>query len=559
MNVAKIITALVACALLSSCASLERINQKMDSAEASGVQAEHALESLRQKRGNSFTVDDKPWVSKTPVPVAPKASLDPALKCPMTFAAARPVSIFQIAQSITSVCRIPVRVSPDVLAAGQTGNVGAPTGGVAQGGQAPLPPLSPPAATHVAAGNTGLSFAPARPTTISDLVWEGKPLSEFLDTVTARLGLNWKYRDGVVQISYLETRVFRLWARAGKTGLETTVTTGNTVTNATGSASTQGESSGSTGVGSSQTTKVSMESDMAKDIQLNVAAMLTPAGRYAYAPSTGALTITDTPEALDRVAMYVDQENKTITQNVLLNIKVLEVTLEDADSLGLDWSVVYKSLSGNYGINLAGAANLGADVMTGSVGVLDTATGRAGQFRGSEAVIQALRTQGNVHMVREPSVTTLNMKTAPVQISKDTTYVAQSSQTNTANVGSQQALTPGVVTTGFSMNLLPFITSNPDMLLDFSMNFSPDPVVTPVKDKDGQTLMDKPTIERRLFQQSVKIRSGQTLVLSGFEERAESSSKRGVNESGNWWFGGGGTAKGRRMVLVILVTPLILD
>ncbi|WP_241136334.1 PilN family type IVB pilus formation outer membrane protein [Achromobacter insuavis] len=545
---------------VQGCAPLERINNKMDAVVDTHAEAVDNLSAVRKQRASPLKIDDRPWVSKEPIPVASTANLDPALKCPMTYASSRPVSIYQLAQIITSVCNVPVRISPDVQSAGMIGQrPGASTYGA---GQQPLPPLAPPGGgaagqPPMVFGQSGAGgFAP-RDMTVSDLVWQGKPLAGFLDAVTARLGLSWSFKGGAVQISYLQTRVFRLWARGGETGLETNVTTGNTVTSATPNGAGGGNTT--TGVGSSQTTRVSMKSDIVKDIKTNIDSMLTPAGRSSFASSTGALTITDTPEAIERIATYIEAENVTITRNVLLNIKVLEVTLSDRDALGLDWSVVYKSLSGNYGINLAGTAGLASDVISGSVSVLDTATGDAKQFSGSKAIIQALSTQGNVQTVREPSVTTLNLRTAPVQISKDTTYVAQSSQTNTANVGSQQSLTPGVVTTGFSMNLLPFITEGNEMLLDFSMNFSPDPTITPVKNEKGEIMLEKPEIERRLFQQSTKIRSGQTLVLSGFEERADLGSKRGVGSAGNWWLGGGGTASGRKLVVVILVTPLILD
>ena len=95
------------------------------------------------------------------------------------------------------------------------------------------------------------------------------------------------------------------------------------------------------------------------------------------------------------------------------------------------------------------------------------------------------------------------------------------------------------------------------MLLDFDMNFSPDPKIT--KKKSGDSSIEVPTTSKRLFRQSISIESGQTMIISGFEQSTEHSEKAGVSETYNWLLGGGGRSAGRRMAVVILVTPIIQD
>ncbi|MDV8053568.1 PilN family type IVB pilus formation outer membrane protein, partial [Pseudomonas aeruginosa] len=84
---------------------------------------------------------------------------------------------------------------------------------------------------------------------------------------------------------------------------------------------------------------------------------------------------------------------------------------------------------------------------------LDTANSA---WAGSKAMVQALAQQGRVSTVRSPSVTTLNLQSAPIQIGRYDSYLASSQISNVAQVGSTTSLIPGAVTSGYNMSLLPF-------------------------------------------------------------------------------------------------------
>src|SRR5260364_74283 len=79
--------------------------------------------------------------------------------------------------------------------------------------------------------------------------------------------------------------------------------------------------------------------------------------------------VADTPEALTRVAQYLQSENRLMTQQVLLNVKVISVTLTDQDRLGIDWNLVYKTLSGSFGVHLKNALQTESGGLAGSVGI----------------------------------------------------------------------------------------------------------------------------------------------------------------------------------------------
>lgn len=156
--------------------------------------------------------------------------------------------------------------------------------------------------------------------------------------------------------------------------------------------------------------------------------------------STGTLTVSDRPEVLSNVAKYLNSINSSITRQVLFNVKVFEVTLTDTDQTGLDWTAVYTSLSNKWGFSLKNATT---GISTGAVsGSLSILTRRSLLWAGSNLIIKALSEQGRISNVRSPSVTTLNLQPAPIQIGNVKSYVASSSTTTTASVGSSTSLTP---------------------------------------------------------------------------------------------------------------------
>ena len=121
-------------------------------------------------------------------------------------------------------------------------------------------------------------------------------------------------------------------------------------------------------------------------------------------------------------------ENESITKQVLLNVNVLSVALTDKDQLGIDWNLVYKSLNNKWGIGLKNTMpGIDQSAISGSVSILDTANSA---WAGSKAMVQALAQQGRVSTVRSPSVTTLNLQSAPIQIGRYDTWPPARSPTS---------------------------------------------------------------------------------------------------------------------------------
>ncbi|HEX7684855.1 MAG TPA: PilN family type IVB pilus formation outer membrane protein, partial [Trinickia sp.] len=124
-------------------------------------------------------------------------------------------------------------------------------------------------------------------------------------------------------------------------------------------------------------------------------------------------------------------------------------------------------------------------------------------------------------------------------------------------VGSQTSLTPGTVTTGFNMTLLPHMLDDGTVLMQFYTNLSVLDALQTVSSGGANPLqIQTPQIDTRNFLQRVAMKSGETLVISGYEGAADNSTQQGVGKPSNILLGGGYDARRSREVIVILITPL---
>jgi type IVB pilus formation R64 PilN family outer membrane protein len=432
-------------------------------------------------------------------------------------------------------------------------------------GAAGVPPLptgllqSPVPQAALARAEAGAESAPVR------IVYPRGDLRGLLDLAAARFGVYWKYEDGAIVFFYTETRVFQVTSIPGDSKLDTNVVSGaNNAGGVSGSSGASGTSGGSAGTGSGasptvssdNTTSIGMTAQLSVygGLQGAIKAMLSPAGSVLASPGTGSISVTDTPDVIERVSEFMKQQNNVLSRQVLVNVSVLSVTLSADDSYGIDWGAVYQALGTKFGIT-----NLFSSLVPGTNSTQFSATVISPSSRASAttAMISALSQQGTVRRKTSASVTTLNDQPVPVQVATQQGYLAQVSTTTTLNVGTQTSLVPGTITTGFNLTLLPHILDDGTVMMQFYTNLSALESLDTFQ-SGGQTIQ-LPTVDTRNFLQRIAIKSGQTLVISGYEGIADQTSKQGVGTPTNYAFGGGLSATHSREIIVILLTPITMN
>lgn len=476
-------------------------------------------------------------------------------------------SLSELAERISLRSGLPTKVTPDALDIADGGR-GPTDGGPSASGGAPLGMGGHLPAPIVAARpnfGTALPVRPARgvvgPPAPVRIYYAKGNFKGLLDTAAARFGVSWKYADGTIHFYHTDSRTFQISTLPGDASFTAQVASGATSTGgvsgggggggggAAGGGGGGGSGSGGVTSNNSQNTAVASRLSVYGSIENAVKAMLSAHGKVVVSPATGSITVVDTPDTLERVASYIDNENKTLSRQVVINVTVLSVNLSDDENYGINWNLVYNNLRQQYSLtNPLPFVTEGNRLFAGIVG--------DSRFVGSSAIINALSKQGKVRRQTTASVITLNNQPVPVQVAKQTSYLQSSTTTVVAQVGTTTSLVPGTVTSGFNMSILPHVLTNGTVLLQFSTDISSLRRIREVQ--SGSNKIETPEIDTRNFLQRVSLKSNETLIISGFEQTDDNLDRQGVGDARNSALGGGIKTGTSKESIVILITPTTL-
>lgn len=541
------ILAIFATTLASSgCTGLkEAINGNIDATHSKAARLVRDVGMVESSGQQASTVvhENGIWIGKNIIKRDP-VSLPAIFNEPTTFD--RSVSSFaEFAERITLRSGIPTKIAPDAMQA--VARSSQPAGQNTQPAGANNPSPANFIASLASPSALGASSSGAGANGSTRITYSGGTFKGLLDTVAARFGIFWKYNDGIIQFYYTDTRTFQISAVPGDAALTASVTSGAT----SSGSDTGGGNNGSVSSNNMQNTAVKTQLSVFSGIEKAISAMLSSYGHVVASPATGSITVSDTPDKLALVEQFIERENKVLSRQVMINVAVLAVTVSNNDSYGINWSLVYSGLNNKYGIRNTLAPD--ANSTSFSAAILNTASSK---FAGTSLVIDALSEQGKVRRETSASVVTLNNQPVPVQVAKQTSYLKSSQTTLTANVGATTTLTPGTVTAGFNMSILPHILSNGTVMMQFSTDISSLRNIRKVSSDTGS--IESPEIDTRNFLQRVAMRSNETLIISGFEQTDNNLDQQGIGTPSNLLLGGGVKAQASKELIVILITPIVM-
>lgn len=377
--------------------------------------------------------------------------------------------------------------------------------------------------------------------------YNGK-LSGLLDVLAARFDVYWEPDGDSIRFFHTKSRTFRLSALPGNSSM-----TSNIGTQSSGSGSSGGAGGASSAASAQMNSGITFDGlSVWTAVEDGIKTMLSPRGRVVVTPATGTITVDDAPPSLERIAKYVADQNDALTRQVVLNVRVLSVELNDSDSYGVNWNAVYQNIGSGVNVALNSMSGLPGVASALSFNVVNTSS----KWDGTQAMLEALSKQGRVSQVTSASIVTINNQPAPIQVGRQRSYLASSTTTlGTGGAGNTTTLVPGVVTTGFSMTVLPHILDNGRMMLQYAGDISSLVDIATVS-SNGSSIQT-PEIDTRNFLQRVMISNGETLVLTGFEQFGSTNNKQGVGSPNNILLGGAAKAANNKTVLVVLIQPVM--
>jgi MSHA biogenesis protein MshL len=346
-------------------------------------------------------------------------------------------------------------------------------------------------------------------------------------------------REGnLVRVSkpQIATRIFTLnYIAATRSGTSSLSASGGTSGGGFGGGASGGQAAGATGAGGStggggssagggSTSSVSATDnvDLWSELQRTLSMFLSKEGSIVLNKTAGLIAVTDYPANTARVGQYIDLLQGAVQRQVMIEAKIVEVTLNKNFSAGIDWSQI------PYGLTLPFLGAIKGALPNGAIASQNLATaGTALQVgvatqTGFQAILHALDRQGKVSILSSPRVSTMNNQKAVIKVATDDVFFSQTTQRETLTGLVTQVVTPNTITEGIVLDVTPQIG---DDAITMTIHPSISERLGQVTSPNGDVV---PVIAVRATDTVVRVQDGQTVVIGGLMEQRSSRNRSGV-------------------------------
>jgi MSHA type pilus biogenesis protein MshL len=269
-------------------------------------------------------------------------------------------------------------------------------------------------------------------------------------------------------------------------------------------------------------------------------------GYYTIDPVAGTLFVKTTASKMEAIANVLKNVQRKLNRQVVIDARILEVSLTDEFRFGIDWNYVAKKVIGSstLGLNVGWSGTSSAPVLTipnsyitssKNAPSVSTQSGMAVP-RGTDAVdatVEALQTFGGVRVVSNPHVRARHGLPTLFTSGTSLKYIDRVEQTQTGLGSSTQvtwSVKPGTAFDGIMLGVLPHV--NDDGAADIQ--------VFPIKSKvDRSSLapvavgttgisVSMPIIDVKDVSTNIHVRSGDIIILGGLIDKSASNSDSGL-------------------------------
>lgn len=397
----------------------------------------------------------------------------------------------------------------------------------------------------------------------------GTNLPEALEALRELYGYDFRYSGSRVFIypNTVQTRIFRVnylpGRRQGDSALRvssTSISTNKSSTGSTGTSSINNIGSanplGAGNVQGDDTAQVrtTSDADFWRDVRTSLTSMVGVAdGRgVVLNAAAGVIVVRATPAELRNVADYLKAVQLTIERQVMLEAKIIEVSLKTESQSGINWQLFRGNGSGHKagvgivgpGATISGSGNISAPGVTINPGtsISTTALGKgfyglAFQAANFSALLNFLETQGDVQVLSSPRIATLNNQKAVLKVGSDELYVvnvtAVQSVTTSGNTSNTSAV-PTVELKPFFSGIVLDVTPQIDASGAIMLHVHPSISVVTERNKDltlglqGSYSLPLPVASISETDSIVRVMDRQIVAIGGLMTQQATADRAGV-------------------------------
>ena len=261
------------------------------------------------------------------------------------------------------------------------------------------------------------------------------------------------------------------------------------------------------------------ESDFWVELKETLTAFVgTEAGRSVIvSPQAGLVTVRGLPAEIEAVRKFIAETESHLHRQVIIEAKIMEVTLNDEYQQGVHWNEVLGSI-GKTDFTFSTSGNINGNAISSNIGGATSLSFSAPDFSG---VIDLLQTQGNVQVLSSPRITATNNQKAVIKVGEDEYFVTDVSSTTTT--GTSTTTTPEVELTPFFSGIALDVTPQIDKDGSVILHVHPSVTVTDEQNKTIQLGAEElilPLAQSRVRESDTIIRakSGEIVVIGGLIE-----------------------------------------
>ncbi|MBI4827096.1 MAG: secretin N-terminal domain-containing protein [Nitrospirae bacterium] len=417
-------------------------------------------------------------------------------------------------------------------------------------------------------------------------------LNSALYAITRQLGYTFRMDKGFIRVTtpVLETRSFNInyitGTRSSTSTMNASISSGGSSSgtssggstinlNLSGSTSGTGSSS-SSGQGNVNIT-TSGKSDFWKEIRAGLEVIIfggSKSGSDAGDKSVsgkegkkliinelaGVVQITDYSDNMERIEDFLNDIEKAVSKQVMIQAHIVEVSLDDGYKFGIDWNLLTGSGTGEIttdsGTEVTGELFSFTQLLAADTNVFSLKLSE----EKITAILNAMKSQGQVNVLSSPKVSTMNNQRAVIKLTTNEVSWVTNSYLNSDGTILSTYTNPQIDEVGLFLDVTPQIDDNGVITMQIHPSIS-EVESEGSKSPDGKST--KPIIKVREVDTMVKVSNGKTIVIAGLITDKVSETIRKVPLLGDLPLLGTlftqTVQEDRKAELVIFITPYILN
>lgn len=258
-------------------------------------------------------------------------------------------------------------------------------------------------------------------------------------------------------------------------------------------------------------------------LEANIKTLVSKEGHYTLNRFTGTLNVYDRKKSLDNIAQFIKKIKTQATKQVLIEAKILEVSLNKSHQLGVSWEAVANSLI------QTGDALTFSQPLALSGSVAGTAKYTSQNFT---SIINALNEDGDVDTLSNPRIKVLSGQSAIISSGKLVPFWEKEVQTTQGTGGSasntEVSYTRRDILDGLTMGVTPTILENGNIMLNVTPITSRIEKTVDNVDETGAVVGSAPVINIKETGTIVQAKDNTLVLIGGLINNSVVSSEKKV-------------------------------